>query len=386
MKFVDDFVDYCKDFTGCPEVFTRWSALYALSAAAGYNHVHRRGNWDVRPNLWILILGNSSSFKSSGLSSARKLLHEACPAVLASQEYSHEAFIEDVAQNPHRVFFYDEAESYWKMLAQKYNAPMRSAMMSLYNSVPLQRRIKGKDGHGETHTIEYSYICWSGASTPYQIATHLNGSTTDLLSGMLPRFIIVPYFGKETYIEDPPPDDKIKRHLLVERLQYLHNLPEREYKYTPAALEVKHQWLSKFSKRMETAEMLMSAFYKKMRDEHIHKLALLSAFERESPDMDVEDIENAIQFLWPVEREWGTLLERLTEREWDRDAMRVADFIKANRKVSRREILRGCRGIKAQKLSAILDGFVQDNQVRIDPKAGTADKPTTAVEWLDFSK
>ena len=128
MKFIDDFLDYCRDFTGSPEPFIRWSGLLALSAVAGEKHILRRGDWDVRPNLWVLLLGNSSSYKSVALHSARRLLHEAVPGILASQEYSHEALIEDIALNPHRLFIYDEAESYFKMISQKYNAPMRSAM------------------------------------------------------------------------------------------------------------------------------------------------------------------------------------------------------------------------------------------------------------------
>ena len=380
MKFIDAFVDYNQDFTGCPEIFLRWSALLLLSAVAGYRHVHRRGNWDVRPNLWILILGNSSSYKSTGLSSMRRLLHESCPGVLASQEYSHEALIEDVAINSHRVFLYDEAESYFKMLSQKYNAPMRSAMMSLYNGAPLQRQIKGRDGKGETHTVENSYICWGGASTPFQIATHLNGSTTDLLSGMFPRFIMVPYFGEERSIEDPPPDNKDKRRRLCDRLRELSVVGDREYTYTPDALKIKSAWLARFNKRAESAEMLLSAFYRKLRDEHVHKVAILSAFERGSSKMEAEDITNAIELLWPVEREWLGLLERLTEKEWDRESNRVEAFIKKLGIVDRSDILKTIRGIRAQKLTAILQGLCQDHKITMEDKK-TDGRTKTVITW-----
>lgn len=381
MKFVDDFVVYNRDFTGCPDIFLRWSALLALSAVAGYKHVHRRGNWDVRPNLWVLLLGNSSSYKSTGLSSTRRLLFEAQHDVLAAQEYSHEALLEDIAVNPHRLFVYDEAEAYFKMLAQKYNAPMRSMMMSLYNNVPIQRKIKGKDGKGETFTIDHSYICWGGASTPFQMAAHMNGSTTDLLSGLFPRFIMVPWFGEESTIEDPPPDDKDKRRVLVERLRSLAVVGEREYDYTPEALAIKHDWLSRFNKRAESAEVLLSAFYRKMRDEHIHKVAMLSAFERGSAVMDKEDITNAIEFLWPVEKEWVSLIERLTEKEWDREANRVETFLRKEHLVDRYDVLRCIRGIKAQKLTAVLQGLIQDEKIRIfDDK--TKGRPRQMIEWI----
>lgn len=381
MKFVDDFVAYNRDFTGCPDIFLKWSALLALSAVAGYKHVHRRGNWDVRPNLWVLLLGNSSSYKSTGLSSMRRLIFEAAHDVLASQEYSHESLIEDIAANPQRLFVYDEAESYFKMLAQKYNAPMRSMMMSLYNNVPIQRKIKGKDGKGETFTIDHSYICWGGASTPFQMASHMNGSTTDLLSGLFPRFVMVPWFGTESTIEDPPPDDKEKRRGLVERLRQLAVVGEREYQYTPEALTIKHDWLSRFNKRAESAEVLLSAFYRKMRDEHIHKVSMLSAFERGSALMEAVDITTAIEFLWPVEKEWMGLIEKLTEKEWDREAKRIEDFIRKEGKVDRVDVLRCVRGIKAQKLTAVIQGLEQDEKISVHIEK-TSGRPKQLLTWI----
>lgn len=381
MKFVDDFVDYCQDFTGCPEIFLKWSAVLALSAVAGDTHIHRRGDWDVRPNLWVLLVGNSSSYKSAGLNAARRLLHVAAPHLLAAQEYSHESMIEDIAVNPHRVFYYDEAHSFFSMLESPYNkGKMKSAMMSLYGRVPLERKIKGKDGHGETHTITGAYVAWGGASTTVQLTEVLNGKTTDLLSGLFPRFIMVPYFGEEKSIEDPPPADTIKRQLLIRRLEELYKIKDREYTYTPEALAAKSKWLKPFNRRANSADPLISAFYRKMRDEHMHKLAMLSAFERESVIMTEDDVAEAAGLLWPVEKAWPSLIERLTEKEWDRDAKRVQDYIKREHKVDRTDIIRNVRGIKAQKLTAILQGFSQDNQIRIINEE-TKGRARTIIEW-----
>lgn len=382
MKFIEDFLSYCQDFTGCPEIFLRWSALLMLSAVAGDKHIHRRGDWDVRPNLWVLLIGNSSSYKSAGLNAARRLLFEATPGLLAAQEYSHEAMLEDLAANPHRVFYYDEAHSFFSMLESPYNkGKMKSAFMSLYGRVPIQRKIKGKEGLGETHTITGAYVCWGGASTPIQLTEVLNGKKTDLMSGLFPRFLMVPYFGSENSIEDPPPANPVKRHALIEKLQDLSRVGERVYTYTPEALEKKHNWLARFNKRADAADSLIGAFYRKMRDEHMHKVAMLSAFERGSTEMDGEDIVNAINLLWPIEKEWPSLIERLTEKEWDREATRVMEFIKKNGKVSRSELLKNVRGIKAQKLSAILDGLFQDNQIKTE-KDTESDKPKTWITWV----
>ena len=381
MKFADDFVSYCRDFTGSPEPFIRWTALLMLSAVAGERHVLRRGDWDVKPNLWVLLLGNSSSYKSVALNSGRRLIFEACEGIIASQEYSHEALIEDIASNPHKLFVYDEAESYFKMMAQTYNAPMRSMMMSLYSGVPVQRKIKGKDGKGETHTITNAYICWGGASTPYQISAHMNGSTTDFLSGMFPRFLLVPYFGPESQIEDPPPCDRMKRAALISRLKELSLMGEREYTYAPDALEAKHKWLMQFNKRAEGAELLLSAFYRKMRDEHFHKVSMICAFERNSSVISVSDVAETASMLWSVEKEWPTLLESLTEKEWDREANRVELYIKKIGIADRSDILNNVRGVKAQKLTAILTGLEQDRKIVVKNE-DTGGRKKVSVRWV----
>lgn len=383
MKFIEDFVEYCQEFTGCPDIFLRWSGLLALSAVAGDKHVHRRGDWDVRPNLWVLIVGNSSSYKSAGLNASRRLLQVAVPGCLAAQEYSHEAMIEELHDNPHRVFYYDEAHAFFSMLESPYNkGKMKSAFMSLYGRIPLKRKIKGKDGLGVESDINSAYVCWGGASTPVQLTEVLNGKTTDLLSGLFPRFLMVPYFGAERSIEDPPPSDPAKREALISKLRDLSMVGDREYTYSPEALQIKHQWLIRFNKRESSSDLLTTAFYRKMRDEHFHKIAMLSAFERGSILMDTEDVENAIQFLWPVEKEWATLIERLTEKEWDREANRVESFLKKNVLCDRNDLLRAVRGIRAQKLSAILSGLLQDGKIDMPPPEKTGGRPRIKIRWV----
>lgn len=384
MRFIDDFVDYCRDFTGCPTPFLRWSALLAISAIAGDDHVHRRGDWDVRPNLWVLLLGNSSSYKSAGLNAARRLISATYPSIIAAQEYSHEALIEDLALEPHKVFYYDEAHSYFAMLESTYNkGKMKSAMMSLYNRIPIKRKIKGKEGAGEVHEITNAYVCWGGASTPVQITDVLAGKTTDLLSGLFPRFVMVPYFGAETTIEDPPPASYEKRMNLINQIKTLKESSGREYVYSQEALQVKHDWLERFNKRANSSDTLISAFYRKMRDEHFHKITMLSAFARGSHIMDVEDLKFTIPMLWDVEREWKNMIERITEKEWDRDANRVEHFIQKQGICDRADILRTVRGIRAQKLSSILDGLKQDQKIDIlPPNKSTGGRPKVAIKWL----
>lgn len=376
MKFVDDFVAYAREFTGCPTPFLEWSALLCLSAVASRKHRLRRGNWDVAPNLWVLLLGRSSSYKSTGLATARKLLREACPDVLMGQEYSHEKLLEDLAVNPHRLFTYDEAETFFMMLNQKYNAPMKSALMSLWRDDFYQRATKLG-----TQTIQNAYLCWGGASTPVQLANQTAGKDSDLLSGLLPRFLIVPFFGDETSMADPPPDNKDKKAALVADLKSLAFTHEREYSYSPEALVLKAQWLAKFQTRIESGDMRLGAFFRKMRDEHYHKIAMLSAFERGSALIEPMDLAAVTGFLWPIEKLLPDVLEQITSDQWSRDSLRISEAIKKAGTISRNSLADKCR-IRGLSLEKHISALKLDEKVYVELKKNGAFRPTQVVTWV----
>lgn len=388
MKFLDDFVAYHKDFTGCPETFVRWSGLYALSCVAGTGHVLRMGTWNPKPNLWILLCGDSSVKKSTALDTAQRLITEIDPGILAAQQYSEPALIMDVSTNPHRCFFYDEAESFLKMLGEKFNQQMRSTLMTLYAGKVISRRIQGKEGKGEFHETQIMhdgktfrpYLCWAGASTPAQVGQHLNGSTTELISGFFPRMILVPQTDKGFTIPRPPPDDAMKYAALREKLNSLYLVKDCEYKYSSDAGKIFDDWFLRITKRIESSDEIMKAFYLKLRDIFIHKIAILCAFERGSSIIEKDDIANAIQFLWPIEKGWSDILAKFSEKEWDRERERVKKFIQTRGNVTRSEVLQGVKGVMAQKLSAILDGLQQDDIIKVKTDR-SCDKPKTVITW-----
>jgi hypothetical protein len=381
MKFVDDFVSYCQDFTACPEIFLRWSAITTLSAVAGRKHAYMTGDWNIYPNLWTLILGNSSSYKSTGVNAAKRLLEQAWPAVFASQQYSHEALFEDLSIEPHRFFVYDEAETFLRMINSKYNLGMEPTMISLYNGQNMNRKIKGKTGHDPVIEIRNPYLCWLGASTQHQIAEAISGNSSGFLSGFWPRFIIVPFYGEEKSMLFPPPSDKIKAASLIAQLTSLMKVGEREYRYSDDAKRELLLWTSRYQDRLAKCDPMLGAFYKKQKDEHFHKLCILSAFERGSAVIDVQDVEFTIPLLWGIEKEWPSLLERFTEKEWDRDANRVEAFLRKAVETDREELLRKVRGIKAQKLTSILYGLEQDFKIKVTPQ-NTPGRPRSLIKWL----
>jgi len=376
MQFIDQFVDYAQEFTGCPKPFLEWSAILSLSVVAGRKHVLRRGDWDVHPNLWIMLLGNSSSYKSTGLSIARRLIREAMPDALLGQEYSSEKLLDDLSENPHRLFTYDEAETFFKMLGQKYNPTLKSALMTLWRDDWYER--KTKQG---VVTIKDAYLCWAGASTPVQIAQQINGHDTDLLSGMLPRFTIVPYFGEEHSIPNPPPSSREKKAALVTILRALAVMGEREYTYSPITLRHIEEWQIRFDKRIHETDPMLGAFFRKMRDEHFHKLAMISAFERGSSVIEDVDLGEIIPRLWDIESNLPVVLGRLTETSWGRDHARLRTFIKGRKVLTRTDLLDRFPSINSFVLTEHLKGLEMDQEISQKPEK-TEGRPRTVITYL----
>lgn len=376
MKFVDDFVAYAQEFTGCPRPFLEWSAILCLSVVAGRKHVLRRGDWDVHPNLWVMLLGNSSSYKSTGLAIARRLLREAAPDVLLGQEYSSEKLLDDLSVNSHRLFTYDEAETFFKMLGQKYNPTLKSALMTLWRDDWYTRKTKQGDV-----VIKDAYLCWAGASTPVQIAQQINGHDTDLLSGMLPRFTIVSYFGTENSISNPPPSNQEKKNALVRRLQELAIQGEREYLYHADALAKIEDWQSRFDKRLHEHDPMLGAFFRKMRDEHFHKIAMIAAFERGSTEISAHDLVEVIPRLWEIESKLPIALQRLTETKIGRERERLLDFIRKRGVLTRSELLDRFPAIHGYQLSDHLFALKADDLIRVE-ECPTGGRPVHKITYL----
>lgn len=384
MKFVDDFLAYSKEFTGCSDSFLQWSALYALSAVAGDGHVFKTGSWDVRPSLWIMLTGGSSRYKSAGLKEARDMISHVDSEILAAQVYSTQSLLEDVADDAmhrgHRVFFYNEAESYLKLISESWNEGMRSLMMNMFDRSPIRKKIKGMKGISGDFSITTPYICWGAASTPAQIAHHLNGKTTDLLSGFFPRILLVPESGLNPAFPLPPPKNEMKFFALVDRLRELYESKECVYTISETARAIHSDWYGRITDRADKADTIINAFYLKMRDIYILKIAILSAFERGSSVLEDEDLYFSINILYPIETHWKNLIETFTETEHDRKGNRIERFIRERKEVTRLELLKGV-GIKAIQLSQALQGLEQDDKIVI-VKQKTEGRPKTIIRWV----
>lgn len=77
-NFLSDFLAY-NIGTECAPNYLRWSALSTLAVASGRRFILRQGRVEIRPNLYVCLVGDQGTRKSYGKDIARDLISDALP-------------------------------------------------------------------------------------------------------------------------------------------------------------------------------------------------------------------------------------------------------------------------------------------------------------------
>lgn len=385
MKYIDDFIAYHREWTGCPTSFLTWAALFTVSGAMGFNQFLRTGRKNIRPNLWILLLAKSSMYKSTSVNTCGDILRTICAEHMAFDEFSQASLIRHMAEQPHHIFIYDEAESFLTMLENKWNGGLRAFFMKIFSGVSHWKEINGQSGKGERFEVIDPYICWAGASTINQMSSYANGSSGDILSGFLPRFIFVPQLDSPKPYPICPPDDPIKFKALQTQLNIWRERSkmEREYRYSSSALKIFTEWYYRMDARIKKGGPDMEPFFFKMRDIHIHKICMIHAFMRDSSIIDDEDIDFAVPLLYQIEDSWKTLLPSIVDSQKTQSVKLVEQFIKQMGVVTRTQLSKEFQKIDTDSMNLMLRGMEEAGKIaRKKIPADGIGRPTMEIRWI----
>lgn len=93
--FFSAFLDYVQG-TEVPTFFYRWSAIGALGAWLGRDVFIKFGSQEVFPNLYILLMGEPGTKKSTAIKAAKRLIKEAGFNKFSAEKTSKEKFLMDL--------------------------------------------------------------------------------------------------------------------------------------------------------------------------------------------------------------------------------------------------------------------------------------------------
>lgn len=374
-RFTDDYLAYAKDFTDCPEVFLQWGALLAISSVLSRGVYVEIGSWNISPHLWLVLIGKSSSHKSTAISIAENLVEAIDPSRMAPHEFSSEAIIKSLSESPNRMFVFDEAKSFFDSMSKSYNEGLKSLFTTLYRK-PTYTRTTLKHG---TICISGAYMPIGMATTPEWLRSSLQDAQEAALSGFLARFLMVPYVGEGNKpIARPKPHSVEKLLALKDRLSAIQRIC-RPFAYTSEADAYLEKWYEETTEREDAALPVLGPFFEHIKNEAVHKLAVIMAIDRGEDEINLDGLREACLALSYVEEQLPGLVMDLTDSKMERDRKKILMLIKKERFIERTFVSRRTH-ITGDTLSAHLRGMEADGFIEIKKGEGTT-KSKQVIVW-----
>jgi len=379
-RFTEAYLEYAKEFTDCPDVFLQWGAMLAISASLSRNVYVEIGSWNISPHLWLIVIGKSSSHKSTAISIVEDLIERVDPERSAPHEFSAEAIITSLSKSSNRLFIFDEAKGFFDMLSKKYNESLKSLFTTLYRKPSYSRETLK---HGRLQ-ITNAYLPMGMATTPEWLRQSLQDAEQSAMSGFLARFLMVPYSGNGSHpMAKPPPHDPDKFKALVAMLAAFRSI-EQPFAYTPEAENAMDEWYHKTTERENVSLPVLGPFFEHIKNEAIHKISMILAVDQGLREITLPVFKEAALALSYVEDMLPGLVEDLTDKKWDRERRKIALFIKQNSGCSRKDLANAVH-VHGEALSRYLTGLVSDGLVEIHLSQSIT-RPKVLLEWIDDNK
>lgn len=186
---IDDYRDWATSATDAVPVFHELSAFMILSSMIAGNISLEASYGTVVPNLWGLILGDSTlTRKSTAMRMATDIMLDMEEDVVLATDGSAEGLLSGLSLRPGRVsvYFRDEVSGFFDSINRKdYLAGMPEVLTHLYDVPKVYKRALRK----EQITISSPVFIFYGGGIRDKVYSLLGEEY--VLSGFLPRFLVV---------------------------------------------------------------------------------------------------------------------------------------------------------------------------------------------------
>lgn len=292
MSFLSDYIR-ATEGNESPLNYHLWSAIGAMSAAAGRRFWFRLGRLVYYPHLYILLVGEPGVKKSTAMNVAKRLIVDSkiCPvaASQATKEFlakamSHEKFPgkrfytwrnDTIEYNQYAIF----ATEFTQFIAVNPEG-MLEFFTSIYDEAVHSVDTKGQ---GSDYVVGPS-ITLLGCLTPHMLKGYLK---TNVLTGGFARRTVFVYGFRERIIpipEEPPAECIENMHAWIQRIK-----PKcGEFTFGPGAKEWYIEWYTKTQQSLKDISKPTTEGYYSTKQELLFKVAMMLALsETEGDDMRI---------------------------------------------------------------------------------------------------
>ncbi len=247
----------------------------------------------IKPNLYVLLLGQSTKSKKSTAVNKIEAIREAATGIeLYNDEPTIEGYLEMLARNPTQSFVCDEVSGLLAKYHQKYNAGIFDLDCKVYDGASVRKiKASGKNQDPQEYIIRAPYVTHLYATTPDKFTTVIE--LDDFSCGWGYRFLYAfPTYAKnrmDIELEDNENVEAWSRVLTSVKTIYnqYSKIDEFKFKITPEALKLFNQISAELEDEGEKIqnESIDSAIARA--EDHILKISMLIEIGKNEPSYTV---------------------------------------------------------------------------------------------------
>ncbi len=280
-NFLSDFLSY-NIGTECAPNYLRWAALSTLAVAAGRRFLLKQGRVEVRPNLYVCLVGDQGTRKSFAKDIARDIISEALPDYpIGADITSREDIIRLLASSETLRSYNDHRgiPTEWHPLALFINELKHFMSFSPSNMIAFvvdiydRKVFKGSTLKRKTEDVVGPCLNILACENPDWIISNLKANI--ISGGFSRRFIVV--YETDTDVKCIPrpflPDnarelwERMKAHLVM--MQSLAG----EFQWEANAITFFDQWYEENRKSLPTDPIIRG--FRRTKDQQLLKVAML---------------------------------------------------------------------------------------------------------------
>lgn len=387
-SFINDYLDWGQEATDALPQYHELGSFIALSSILAQNVRLKTTYGDMIPNLWGLVLGDSTlTRKTTAMRMAVDLIQDLDQDMILATDGSVEGLLQGLSTRPSMtsIFYKDEVSGFFDSINRKdYLAGMQETLTQLYD-VP---RIYTRRLRKETITISSPIFIFFGGGIKEKVYSLV--SDEYVLSGFLPRFLIVSGDADLASIRTTGPATKTvgnKRQKVVGKLADLMENYVRKEEITIVgqkttvdavveAILTKDAWevygdietqMVKAASGSPLSLLALPTFERLSRS--LLKMSILIAASRQVPDngkisINAQDVEFAATFI----QKWGTYTIELIQSSGRSTTQRIIDkilnAIERNPGISRGKLMQSYKLLK-REMDEIQATLEDRGQIRI---------------------
>lgn len=364
-------------------------AYLAVSATLGNRAWIPWTNGKLFPNMYLLMLSESASYKSTAIDMIRDVLNEVHDEIEAPSDCTSASMANVFRKYKQGLLCVDEFSTILKA-EEGHFSTVKTMLTSIYNS-PRRYKLpyRMQEDTADKDYIEHPVFSLVAATTPHTFVK--DADIEDMKGGFLSRFITIPGRQSERCIHTPPGVDWGKIKGFASSLKNLRDArfwnPEQPVEITDEARAVRAEWYSSIRIKLdrEPEYIELANAINRIRTYALKFAMLHSIVEGRDHKIDTEDISEGIKIAnAAIESLFKCMINlevSCSDNEWTKNYAKAELYLSQNAAVGpviKTDLYRHIRHISKKELDNILITMKDAGKIKVE----ISPNGMTNVTWI----